>query len=168
VDPYYLTHQAERLGYHPEVILAGRRINDGMGRFVARETVKCLVAAGRPVNGAAVTVLGITFKENCPDLRNSRVVDVIGELRSFGVTVQVHDPRADAQEAMAEHGIALVAWEALAPADAVVIAVAHREFAALAPDELAGRIVPGGCLVDVKGVADREAALARGLAYWRL
>ena len=107
VDPYYLTHKADKLGYHPQVILAGRRINDGMGKYVAEQTVKNLIRGGRSVKGAKVAVLGLTFKENCPDLRNSRVIDIIRELESYGVEVSVHDPLADAAEAMHEYGVTL-------------------------------------------------------------
>src|SRR5499427_1254437 len=111
VDPYYLTHKAEMLGYFPQVILAGRRINDGMGKYVADETVRLMIRAGSTVSGADVNVLGLTFKENCPDLRNSRVIDVVNELSSFGVTVRVHDPVADAAEARHEYGVELTPWE---------------------------------------------------------
>ncbi|MGA8056334.1 MAG: nucleotide sugar dehydrogenase, partial [Burkholderiales bacterium] len=128
VDPYYLTHKAEMVGHHPQVILAGRRINDGMGKFVAEQTVKNMIQAGFPVKGSHVSVLGLTFKENCPDLRNSRVIDIIRELESYGVTVHVHDPLADSGEAMHEYGVALIPWEHLPKANAMVAAVSHHEF----------------------------------------
>ena len=168
VDPYYLTHKADMLGYHPQVILAGRRINDGMGRFVAEQTVKQLVQAGFDVRGADVAVLGLTFKEDCADLRNSRVVDVIRELETFGVHVHVHDPLAEPAHAMAEYGIALVPWDALPRAQAIVAAVAHRAFRARSADELAEKLAPGGVYVDVKSAADAGALASRGVRVWRL
>src|SRR6185503_2555047 len=118
-------HAAEKWGHHPQVILAGRRINDGMGKFIAEQTVKCLVAQGRPVNGARVSVLGLAFKENCADLRNSKVVDIVRELRSFGVEVFVHDPQVSARDASHEYDIELAEWESLPQGDALVLAVAH-------------------------------------------
>jgi UDP-N-acetyl-D-glucosamine/UDP-N-acetyl-D-galactosamine dehydrogenase len=113
VDPYYLTHKADKLGYHPQVILAGRRINDGMGKYVAEQTVKQMIQAGFPVKSAKINVLGLTFKENCPDLRNSRVIDVVRELQSYGADVYVHDPVADVAEAMHEYGVTLTSWDSL-------------------------------------------------------
>jgi UDP-N-acetyl-D-galactosamine dehydrogenase len=168
VDPYYLTHKAETIGYHPQVILAGRRINDGMGKYVAEQTVKQLINAGAPVKGADVIVLGLTFKENCPDLRNSRVIDVVRELESYGAKVSVHDPVADAADAVHEYGIELVPWERLPRAAAIVSAVAHREFAARTLDEYAAKLVPEGLFVDVKCQMDADALRARGLRVWRL
>ncbi|MCZ7566050.1 MAG: nucleotide sugar dehydrogenase [Burkholderiales bacterium] len=168
VDPYYLTHKAEMLGYHPQVILAGRRINDGMGKYVAEQTVKRIIQKGFPVKGAAVNVLGLTFKENCPDLRNSKVIDVVRELESYGAVVRVHDPVADPAEAMHEYGVKLVAWADLPAATAVVAAVAHRQFTERTVDDLVAKIVPGGLFVDVKGQADAAALAARGFAVWRL
>ena len=169
VDPYYLTYRAEMSGYHPDVILAGRQINDGMGRFVAEQTVKRMIAAGERVKGARVLVLGLTFKEDCADLRNSRVIDVIRELEEYGVEVLVHDPVADADEARREYGVELVALDAAAPVDAVVAAVAHREIAALDPARLAalGR-EPGIPFMDVKSAFDRQALAAAGFSVWRL
>jgi UDP-N-acetyl-D-galactosamine dehydrogenase len=168
VDPYYLTHKAETLGYHPQVILAGRRINDGMGAYIAQQTVKELIRLGQPVKGAHVTVLGLTFKENCPDLRNSKVIDVIRELESFGVTVHVHDPVAEPAEARHEYGVDLVSWEHLPKANAIVAAVAHQDLVAKSLDALAGKLVPGGLYVDVKSQADRAALGERGIHVWRL
>jgi UDP-N-acetyl-D-galactosamine dehydrogenase len=126
VDPYYLTHKADMLGYHPQVILAGRRINDGMGKFIAEQTIKHMIAAGSYIKGAKVNVLGLTFKEDCGDLRNSKVIDIIRELQSYGVDVHVTDPTADPEEAMHEYGVKLETFEELPRADAVVAAVAHR------------------------------------------
>jgi UDP-N-acetyl-D-glucosamine/UDP-N-acetyl-D-galactosamine dehydrogenase len=168
VDPYYLTHKAEMLGYHPQVILAGRRINDGMGKYIAEQTVKQMIAAGSYIKGARVNVLGLTFKENCADLRNSKVVDIIQELRSYGVEVFVHDPEADPDEAMHEYGVRLLDWDDLPRADAVVAAVAHRRFRTLGADDLARKLVKGGCVIDVKSAFDAPALTAAGMRVWRL
>jgi UDP-N-acetyl-D-galactosamine dehydrogenase len=168
VDPYYLTHKADKLGYHPQVILAGRRINDGMGKYVAAETVKQLIQGGCHVKGARISVLGLTFKENCPDLRNSRVIDVIRELESFGLDVHVHDPIADPAEARHEYGVDLTSWDALPRSHAIVAAVAHREFTRRPVDDFVGKLEPNGLYVDVKGQADRTALGKRGVRVWRL
>jgi UDP-N-acetyl-D-galactosamine dehydrogenase len=168
VDPYYLTHKAEMLGYHPQVILAGRRINDGMGKFVAEQTVKQLIQAGTAVKGADVVVLGLTFKEDCGDLRNSRVIDVVRELESYGATVHVHDPVAQPEEAMHEYGVKLLPWDALPRAAAIVAAVAHREFKARLVDDYAAKLLPGGLFVDVKCQLPPDALRARGVRVWRL
>ena len=168
VDPYYLTHKADKLGYHPQVILAGRRINDGMGKFIAEQTVKQMINTGSPVRGAHVVVLGLTFKENCPDLRNSKVIDVIRELESYGVTVHVHDPVAAPEEAMHEYGVKLVPWEHLPKANAIVAAVSHAEFKQRPLDEYVAKLAPGGLFVDVKCQADAAALRARGVHVWRL
>jgi len=168
VDPYYLTHKADKLGYHPQVILAGRRINDGMGKYVAEQTVKQMIQSGFPVKGANVNVLGLTFKENCPDLRNSRVIDVINELRSYGADVRVHDPVADPGEAVHEYGVELHDWDSLPRAHATVLAVAHREFAARPVDHFVGKLEKGGLFVDVKCQADAQALRERGVCVWRL
>jgi len=168
VDPYYLTHKADMLGYHPQVILAGRRINDGMGKYVAAETVKHLVRSGVAVKGCHINVLGLTFKENCPDLRNSRVIDVIRELESYGAVVHVHDPVAAPDEARHEYGIALEAWDDLPRADAVVAAVAHRDFTARPLDQMLAKLAPNGLYVDVKCQADAALLRSRGVAVWRL
>ena len=168
VDPYYLTYQAEKFGHHPEVILAGRRINDSMGAYVAEQTVKTLVKSGGAVNGGVVNVLGLTFKENCPDLRNSKVVDIIRELKEFGMTVHVHDPNATSAEAEHEYGISLTEWDALPVADAVVLAVAHREYLSMPLSKLTAKARKSGCMIDVKSVLDREKLQAAGLAVWRL
>ena len=168
VDPYYLTHKAEMVGYHPQVILAGRRINDGMGKYIAEQTVKQMIANGSPVKGAKVNVLGLTFKEDCADLRNSKVADIIAELRSYGVEVFVHDPQADTAEAIGEHGVALSVWDDLPRADAIVAAVAHRDYRQLGIDALLAKIAPGGCFIDVKAAFDAAALRKAGLAVWRL
>jgi UDP-N-acetyl-D-galactosamine dehydrogenase len=168
VDPYYLTHKADKLGYHPQVILAGRRINDGMGKYVAEQTVKQMIQSGFPVKSARINVLGLTFKENCPDLRNSRVIDVINELRSYGADVHVHDPVADSAEAVHEYGVTLETWNDLPRAHAVVVAVAHREFNARPVGDFVDKLEPGGLFVDVKCQADAESLRARGISVWRL
>ncbi|HET9122586.1 MAG TPA: nucleotide sugar dehydrogenase [Acidiferrobacteraceae bacterium] len=168
VDPYYLTHKADMIGYHPQVILAGRRINDGMGKFIAEQTIKQMIANGSAVKGAHVNVLGLTFKENCPDLRNSRVIDVIHELQSYGVHVHVHDPVPVQEEALHEYGIALEAWADLPQAEALVVAVAHRAFIDRTLDELLTKLVPAGTFIDVKSQFDADALRARKLRLWRL
>jgi len=168
VDPYYLTHKADMLGYHPQVILAGRRINDGMGHFVAEQTVKQLIQSGAHVKDSDVIVLGLTFKENCPDLRNSRVIDIVRELQSFGARVSVHDPLADAGEAMHEYGVPLCSWAELPRASAIVAAVAHDEFRMRPIDDYVGKLLPGGLYVDVKSQADAAQLRAHGLNVWRL
>ena len=168
VDPYYLTHKAEALGHHPQVILAGRRINDGMGKYIAEQTVKRLINAGFPVKDADVIVMGLTFKENCPDLRNSKVIDIIEELRSYGARVHVHDVVASRADARREYGIELCDWDDLPRANAIVAAVSHREFAARPIASLLEKLSPGGIYMDVKGSADRAAMQARGIDLWRL
>lgn len=168
VDPYYLTHKAEMLGYHPEVITAGRRINDGMGKFIAEQTIKHLVRNGWQIKDAPIIVLGLTFKEDCPDLRNSRVIDVIRELQSYGAQVLVHDPVADSDEAVHEYGVPLTAWDDLPAAAALVAAVAHREFKARPLDDYLGKLQAHGVLTDVKSQFDPQALQARGVTVWRL
>ncbi|MAS40279.1 MAG: GDP-mannose dehydrogenase [Porticoccaceae bacterium] len=168
VDPYYLTHKAEMLGHHPQVILAGRRINDTMGKYVAEQTVKQMIEAGHSIKGCNVIMLGLTFKENCPDLRNSKVIDVIRELESYGCNVVVHDPVAEADEAQHEYGVALVDWDALPEAAAIVAAVAHKEYAAMGIGELTARLVPEGVFVDVKSFYDRQQLADAGVRVWRL
>ncbi len=168
VDPYYLTHKAEMLGYHPQVILAGRRINDGMGKYVAEQTVKQMIRSGASIKGAKVTVLGLTFKENCPDLRNSKVIDVVRELGSFGCEVLIHDPLADAEEAANEYGVTLTEWDALPLADAMVLAVSHKEFLEVGVAGLATKLKPGAGVIDVKSVLDPRAVAEAALTLWRL
>jgi UDP-N-acetyl-D-galactosamine dehydrogenase len=169
VDPYYLTHKAAMIGYHPQVILAGRRINDSMAAHVARKTVKRIVRQGGSARGATVIVLGLTFKENCADLRNSKVADLVRELAEFGCAVSVNDPRAGKAEARTEYGIELVDWADLPDdADAVVIAVPHRDYARLAPQEIAARVKPGGLIVDVKSLHEKAAFERLGYEVWRL
>lgn len=169
VDPYYLTHKAEMLGYHPQVILAGRRINDGMASYVVQQTVKLLIQAGSPVKGAKVVVLGLTFKENCPDLRNSKIADVVRELADFGCDVIVHDPLAEGSEARHEYGIELTPWENLPKeADAIVAAVTHKEYLQQPLADLLKPLKKGGVFVDIKSAFDAEAIRAAGYNLWRL
>jgi UDP-N-acetyl-D-galactosamine dehydrogenase len=168
VDPYYLTRKAETLGYHPQVILAGRRINDGMGKYVAEHTVKQMIQSGFSIKGEKVIVLGLTFKENCPDLRNSRVVDVIAELKSYGADVFVHDPIASPTEAFREYGLDLISWEQLPRAGAIVAAVAHKQFLQRSVDEYVARLLPGGVFIDVKSQADAAGLRSQGVTVWRL
>ena len=168
VDPYYLTHKAEMLGYTPQVILAGRRINDSMGKYVAEQTVKQMIANDLPVKGAPVIVLGMTFKENCPDIRNSKVIDVVRELQSYGADVRVHDPLADSAECVHEYGIGLTEWDALPQASAIVAAVSHKEYAEMGTERLLRKLVPGGVFADVKSNYDPTALQAAGARPWRL
>jgi UDP-N-acetyl-D-galactosamine dehydrogenase len=165
VDPYYLTHKAELAGYHPEVILAGRRINDGMGPHIARKAVQQMIHAGRSIKGARVNVLGLTFKENVADIRNSKVIDIIRELHEYGVETFVHDPLVAPDDALHEYGLRLAGWDALPAGDALILAVAHRQFLEM---PLARKVVPGGCVIDVKSALDAEALRRDGLAVWRL
>lgn len=153
VDPYYITHKAQSVGYNPEIILAGRRINDSMARIVASELVKTMIRKGVGVDNSRVLVLGLTFKENCPDLRNTRVADMVDELQSYGLHVDVHDPLADADKAKAEYGLDLVQAPQKAAYDAVVLAVAHKEFGS----EVTSFVKTGGVVQDLKGVLPREA-----------
>jgi UDP-N-acetyl-D-galactosamine dehydrogenase len=166
VDPYYLTTAAEALGYYPQVILAGRRINDDMGRIVARKAVKMLIEAGSPVRGAKVGVLGLTFKENVPDLRNSKVPDIVSELSDFGIEAMVHDPHAGAAEAQDEYGIKLRELTRFIGLDAMILAVNHREYLDMA-EQLTDRVRPGGVLIDVKSALQPQA-LRRDILYWSL
>lgn len=168
VDPYYLTHKAETLGYHPQVILAGRRINDGMGAYVATQTVKKIISKGVQVKSARVNVLGLTFKENCADIRNTKVVDIITELKSYGIQVFTHDPRADPAEAMHEYGLKLSLWDDLPQADAIIMAVAHDEYTKMDLERLLTKVTNDGCFIDVKSKFRREQLEEMGLGVWRL
>ena len=168
VDPYYLTHKADMLGYHPQVILAGRRINDSMGKYVAEQTVKQMIGNGCGIKGANVIVLGLTFKENCPDLRNSKVIDVIHELQSYGCNVHVHDPVASSDEAVHEYGVSLTPWDELPVADAIVAAVSHREYVGAPAARLLQKLAPGGVFADVKSAYDQAVLKAAGAKVWRL
>ncbi|HVA11650.1 MAG TPA: nucleotide sugar dehydrogenase [Stellaceae bacterium] len=167
VDPYYLTARAEAVGYYPQVILSGRRINDGMGAFVAQRLVKLLIAAERAIKGARIGILGLTFKEDVPDLRNSRVPDIIAELKGFGIQPIVHDPMADPDEALHEYGVELVGAERFTGLDGVIYAVAHEAFKQRGVGFLAQMLVTGGVLVDVKSALDRST-VPSGITYWAL
>jgi len=165
VDPYYLTYRAEQMGHHPQVILAGRKTNDGMGEFVARETIKLLLNNG---SGKIVTVLGLTFKENVPDLRNTKVIDVINELETYGMDLQIHDPMAVPAEAEHEYAVSLTDKADLQKADAVVLAVPHSEYAQGGWDYVTGLLNDGkGVVVDVRGILDRDTT-PEGVTLWRL
>ncbi|OGT98146.1 MAG: GDP-mannose dehydrogenase, partial [Geobacteraceae bacterium GWB2_52_12] len=168
VDPYYLTHKAEKIGYIPQVILAGRRINDGMGKFIAQRTVKEMIHAGQNILGSTVTVLGLTFKEDCPDLRNSKVIDIIRELQDYGIKVQVCDPLADTAEAEHEYGVTLTPLDQLQPAAAVVLAVAHREYREMGIGQLHKLMGDSPTLIDVKCVYSRDEVQQAGIRLWRL
>ena len=168
VDPYYLTHKAEMIGYSPQVILAGRRINDSMAKFVAEQTIKQLIKSNCNVKGAKVNVLGLTFKENCPDLRNSKVAELIHELKSYGVELHIHDPVADAKEARHEYGVELESWESLPRADVIIVAVSHQEFIERPISDLQSKVVERGCFIDVKSQFDQKALNETGLSVWRL
>ena len=169
VDPYYLTYKAEKLGYHSQIILAGRRINDDMGKYVAENCVKSLIAAGKNVKGARVAILGFTFKENCPDTRNTRVVDIVHELQEYGITPVVADPAADAAEAKRLYGIEFVDLNDIRNMDAVILAVAHDAFKSLTPADLNKFFAPGrNVLLDIKGIFDRRDFEDAEYLYWRL
>ncbi len=168
VDPHYLTYKAERLGYIPQVILAGRRINESIGKFVAQRTIKEMIKAGHNVLGSVVTVLGLTYKADLPDLRNSKVIDIIRELQDYGIYVQVHDPLADPAQAKYEYGVHLKSWEELEPADAIVAAVAHQFYRELPVERLTDLLEDSPVLIDVKGIYDFQRAQAVGIRTWRL
>jgi UDP-N-acetyl-D-galactosamine dehydrogenase len=169
VDPYYLTYKAEQMGYHSQVILAGRRINDDMGKYVAENIVKSLIKAEKPVKNAKVGILGFTFKENCPDTRNTKIFDIVKELREYGIEPLIADPTADAQEAKHLYGVDFVEMDALQSLDALVLAVAHEQFASLTMEQLGGMFGAGKkVLLDIKGMLDRKAYENAGYLYWRL
>ena len=169
VDPYYLTHKAEMLGYHPQVILAGRRINDGMAAYVAQQTIKQMIGNGTNIKGAKVIVLGLTFKENCSDLRNSKVPDLVKELQDFGCEVHLHDPLAEPKQALHEYGITLSEWSQLPKnADAIVAAVSHAQYTTQPIAKLLAPLKPGGVFIDIKSTYLPEAITTTGVRLWRL
>ena len=171
VDPYYLTYRAEQLGYHSQIILSGRRINDDMGKYVAESLIKSLIRADIPVKNAGVAILGFTFKENCPDTRNTKVIDIVKELREYGIEPLIADPQADAAEAERLYGISFVGMEEIRDVDAVILAVSHKEFEKLSPDMLNGfykKEAARRVLADIKGMLDREKFEEAGYLYWRL
>ena len=169
VDPYYLSHKAEILGYHPQVILAGRRINNGMAAYVAQQTIKQMIGNGTNIKGAKVIVLGLTFKENCSDLRNSQAANVVKELQDFGCEVHVHDPQAEPEQALHEYGITLSEWGQLPQnADAIVAAVSHAEYTTQPVTNLLALLKPGCVFIDIKSAYSPEAITAAGACLWRL
>lgn len=171
VDPYYLTYKAESLGYHSQIILSGRRINDDMGKYVAESLVKNLIKAEIPVRGAQVAILGFTFKENCPDTRNTKVIDIYKELGEYGITPIVVDPAADADEAKRLYGITFETMDAVKNMDAVVIAVAHKQFLSYTREQISEFFNPSydkKVLMDIKGILDRKEYLSDDYIYWRL
>ena len=157
VDPYYLTHKAQQIGYHPDVILAGRRINDGMGSHVARRTAKLMAQRNLQTTQSNILVLGLAFKENCPDVRNTRVVDIVAELRSYNANVHIHDPWVNADEARHEYGLDLIAQPEAGKYDAIILAVSHREFIALGADGIRAFGKPDAVLFDVKRALPRHS-----------
>lgn len=168
VDPYYLTHKAEMLGYHPQVILAGRRINDGMGKYIAEQTIKKIIQLGGHVKNSTVNILGLTFKENCADIRNTKVIDIVHELQSYGIQVFVHDPLADVDEAKIEYDMTLLPWDELPQADAMVVAVAHDEYVQMDINQLLAKVMDGGCFIDVKSKFNHQELKDIGLSVWGL
>lgn len=172
VDPYYLTYKAEEMGYHSQIILSGRRINDDMGKYVAESTVKNLIKADVSIKNAKVAILGFTFKENCPDTRNTKIVDIYNELKEYGITAQIADPAADADEAKRLYGIRFVDMASIKDCDAVILAVAHEQFKDLSAADFDKMFKSGDnsekVLVDIKGLLDRKAYEAAGYNYWRL
>ena len=168
VDPYYLTYRAEQIGYIPQVILAGRRINDNMGRYVARQGVKLLIKAGHTMNNLTATVLGFTFKEDCPDVRNTKVVDIIKELKDYNIQVEICDPVADQQDAKHEYDVNFTEFKDLQQVPLLIVAVSHQEFKDMNLDELLAKVTPGGVIMDVKAILPQEEVRARGYKLWRL
>ncbi len=169
VDPYYLTYKAEMLGYHSQVILAGRRINDDMGKYVAENCVKNLIAADKSVKNAKVAILGFTFKENCPDTRNTKVIDIVNELKEYGITPVIADPQADATEAKQLYGVEFVDMKTIKDMDAVILAVAHTDFTSFSMEKINSFFGKGKkVLLDIKGLLDRKEYEAAGYSYWRL
>ena len=167
VDPYYLTTKAQQLGYHPEVILAGRRINDSMGTYIAQKLIKLFVKSNLRIQGTRVGILGLTFKENVPDLRNSRVPDIVEELRQFGIEPLVHDPLVTSDQAQHEYGIPLTDWQDFSDLDGMIFAVSHRFYLDMSREQLLASIKTGGVLMDVKSAFD-PATLPENLTYWSL
>ena len=168
VDPYYLTHKAETVGYIPQVILSGRRINDSMGKFIAQRAVKEMIRVGHSIKGCTITVLGLTFKENCPDLRNSKVIDIIRELEDYGINIQVCDPEADPADAAHEYGITLTPFDKLKPASAVILAVAHQSFREMAVADILKLMNEKPVLIDVKSIFNAATLRKSGVTTWRL
>lgn len=168
VDPYYLAYKASILGVHPQVILAGRRVNDGIGKYIAEQTVKQMIKSNKPVNNAKVAILGLTFKENCNDIRNTRVADIINELKDYKISVLVHDPLADVAQAKKEYGIDLVDIEDLKAVDVIILSVAHDFYLTMPMEDLIEKIIAPKLIIDVKSVLDRAKLAQCGVTVWRL
>jgi UDP-N-acetyl-D-galactosamine dehydrogenase len=168
VDPYYLTYRAEQIGYIPQVILAGRRINDNMGRYVARQGIKLLIKSGHNMTNLQATLLGFTFKEDCPDVRNTKVVDIIKELKDYNTVVNVCDPVADQADAKHEYGVDFTEFKDLQPVPLLIVAVSHQEFKNMPLDELLSKVTRGGVIMDVKSILPKDEIRARGYTLWRL
>lgn len=168
VDPYYLAYKANVLGIHPQVILSGRRVNDNMGKYIAEQTIKQMVKFNQPINGAKVAILGLTFKENCNDIRNTRVVDIVTELKNYHVNVFVHDPLADARQVQEEYGINLVKFATIVDVDVIIFAVAHDFYLHISLEDLVKKLKMPGLIIDVKGVLDREQVAKHKVNIWRL
>jgi len=168
VDPYYLTFKAESEGYHPQIILSGRRINDNMGRFVVEKTIKMMINQGMSIKDAKIGVLGLTFKEDCPDLRNTRVIDIIDEFKSYGTNVLVHDMISESRQAFAYYNINLCKWEDLNDLSALILAVPHKAYLNNQLSDFKNMLLPNGCFIDVKSVFDPKDASNLELNYWRL
>lgn len=168
VDPYYLTYQAQKYGYQPEVILAGRRINDNVGKFIAGQTIKQMIHAGYAIKNARVGILGLTFKEDCPDLRNTRVIDIIKELQSYGVECLVHGPVANAEEAKQFYDIDLIEWDDIQDMNAMVLAVPHKEYRQLQPQDFMPKFCNQPIIIDVKSALDKKTYIDAGITIWRL
>ncbi|OGT08271.1 MAG: GDP-mannose dehydrogenase [Gammaproteobacteria bacterium RBG_16_37_9] len=168
VDPYYLTYKANVLGLYPEVILSGRKINDNMGKYIAEQTIKKMIKMNKSINGATVAIAGLTFKENCNDIRNTRVVDIIAELRSYHINVLIHDPLADPKEVKHEYGIDLSDWSEIKNVDAMILAVAHKFYLDMPPQNIINKLAKPALLIDVKSVFDREFLKKNKIEFWRL
>ncbi len=168
VDPYYLTHKAKSVGYFPDVTLAGRRVNDQMGKFIAERTVKNLIKLGTPIKHCRIAVLGITFKEDCPDTRNSRVMDLIAELQSYNTEVLVHDPVVNYAEVKEEHTLNMVEWDDIRDINAIIITVAHRQYIDLDKKELKEKLNYRGLIMDVKSILNPQEFNESGILLWRL
>ena len=168
VDPYYYLHEAARLGYKSEIISASRRINEGMGEYIANKTIKQMILAGKRVKGAKVGILGFTFKENCPDIRNSKVYDIYKALEQYGVQILVHDPRASYEDVVREYNVHLISWEEMTNLDAIIIAVAHQEYIEMALRTLSERCCSPCVMMDIKGIVQDQSDISCDIMYCSL
>ena len=168
VDPYYLTHKAETLNYHPQIILAGRRINDGMAKFVAQETIKKIIKTGKNVGNSRIALLGLTFKENCPDFRNSKAIDLLHELQDYGCEILAHDPMENSEEELSKLGIKITKWNDLTELDAIIGAVSHDYYTKMKIDDLCKNLKKGGVFIDIKSRYDKQILEREGYKVWRL